>query len=376
MDTIEPKTEADVEKALSWALENKTPLCIRGHGTKSRLAPSSTTTHILDLSNLNGILSYEPDELVISALAGTPLDVIKEALNEKGQHLAFEPLEPLPVIGESQGSTLGGMVAAGLSGPRRLSAGGVRDHILGLSGVTGRALAFKIGGRVVKNVSGYDLSKLLTGSWGTLAAMTRITMKVLPSPPETRTLHLSGETREETLHQLRKAAASPCQITGAALLEDGDGVIRLEGRDDEIDQRLDLLKTFLDTPGKALMTDESQAIWQSLSSLTALSEEEIVWRIEIPRASAAVVLDVAPNKKAQVDWAGARIWLGGDLSEDERAAIRNCGARLALFHGGEDDWRKESMQAAANPALGALKSRIRDAFDPLRILNPHIIGRG
>ena len=370
MNVLKPKTEAQVEEAIAWALETKTPVTVKGQGTKSRFAPPATPEHTLDLGNVSGILSYEPDELVISALVATPVSTIEEALKQEGQHLAFEPPGLVP------NATLGGLVSAGSSGPRRLAAGGVRDHILGLSGVTGRAQSFKIGGRVVKNVTGYDLSKLLTGSWGTLAVMTRITMKVLPAPPETRTLRLTGNSRDKTLNLLRRAAASPYQVTGAALLTEGDGVVRLEGRDDEIDQRFDLLNEMLDGPTQKLETEASVSIWQDVGSLAALSKDEPIWRVECPRSLAHDVLALVPDHKALVDWAGARLWLSGDLSDADQSAIQALGARLSLLRGDESDWHRQAARVSETPALAALQSRIRDAFDPLRLLNPHVPKRG
>jgi FAD/FMN-containing dehydrogenase len=180
-DTLKPRDAKEVEEAVRWALGNEKPLEIAGHGTKRTIGRPSQTDLTLDLSGLAGVTLYEPAELVLSARAGTPLPEIEALLEKNNQELAFEPIDYGPVLGsEVNRGTLGGAIAANLSGPRRIKAGAARDHFLGVTAVTGRGETIKSGGRVVKNVTGYDLCKLLAGSWGTLAAMTDITIKVLP----------------------------------------------------------------------------------------------------------------------------------------------------------------------------------------------------
>src|SRR4051794_13113973 len=180
-DTLKPRDDKDVEDAVQWALANERALEIVGHGSKRAIGRPAQTDLTLDLSGLSGVTLYEPEELVLSAKAGTPLAEIEQLVASRGQELAFEPMDYGPVLGRPMSRcTLGGALATNLSGPRRIKAGAASDHFLGVRAVSGRAEAFKAGGRVVKNVTGYDLCKLLAGSWGTLAAMTEVTIKVLP----------------------------------------------------------------------------------------------------------------------------------------------------------------------------------------------------
>ena len=180
-DILKPRDGKEVEEAVRWALANEKALEVVGQGTKRAIGRPSQTDITLDLSGLTGVTLYEPAELVLSARAGTPLAEIEALLAQSGQQLAFEPMDYGALLGTAAAAgSIGGVLAANLSGPRRIKAGAARDHFLGVSAVSGRGETFKSGGRVVKNVTGYDLCKLLAGSWGTLAAMTEVTVKTLP----------------------------------------------------------------------------------------------------------------------------------------------------------------------------------------------------
>ena len=182
-DTVQPRDAKDVEAAVQWALAEGKTAEIVGHGSKRAIGRPAQTDLTLDLSALTGVTLYEPEELVLSAKAGTPLAEIEALLAANGQQLSFEPMDYAGILGGVAGrGTIGGALAANVSGPRRLKAGAGRDHFLGFYAVSGRGETFKSGGRVVKNVTGYDLCKLIAGSWGTLAAMTEVTIKVLPRP--------------------------------------------------------------------------------------------------------------------------------------------------------------------------------------------------
>src|SRR6187549_487172 len=192
-DILKPRDAKEVEDAVCWALGNDKALEVAGQGTKRAIGRPSQTDMTLDLSGLSGVTLYEPAELVLSARAGTPLSEIETLLENNNQELAFEPIDYGPVLGgKVNRGTLGGAIAANLSGPRRIKAGAARDHFLGFTAVSGRGETFKSGGRVVKNVTGYDLCKLMAGSWGTLAAMTDVTVKVLPRAETEQTLLVLG----------------------------------------------------------------------------------------------------------------------------------------------------------------------------------------
>src|SRR5450432_123747 len=218
-DTVKPRDAKEVEDAVRWALGNDKALEVAGQGTKRNLGRPSQTDLTLDLSGLTGVTLYEPAELVLSAKAGTPLAEIEALLEKNNQELAFEPMDYGPLLdGEAGKGTLGGTIAANLAGSRRIKAGAARDHFLGVSAVSGRGEIFKSGGRVVKNVTGYDLCKLLAGSFGTLAAMTDVTVKTLPRPETEETVIVLGLGDVRANEAMTAAMGSSCDVSGAAHL--------------------------------------------------------------------------------------------------------------------------------------------------------------
>ena len=218
MASFKPETEASLVDVVQAALADRTPLELIGNGTKAALGRPMQTAATLDLSNFSAVSLYEPEELVITAGAGTRLDEVRKLLDDKGQEFAFEPPDLSGLLGSAHAGTLGGMLACNLSGPRRLKAGAARDHILGVAGVSGRGEAFKAGGRVVKNVTGYDLAKLMAGSFGTLAALTMVTFKTLPRAEGEETLVIEGLSDEEAIAAMSLAMQSPCEVSAAAHL--------------------------------------------------------------------------------------------------------------------------------------------------------------
>src|SRR5438477_1544855 len=192
-EPLRPRDSKQVEEAISWVLAQGKTLEVIGHGSKRAIGRAAQWDATLDLSGLSGVTLYEPEELVLSAKAGTPVSQIETLVAEKRQELAFEPMDYGPLLGSEIGAaTIGGAIAANLSGPRRIKSGAARDHFLGFSAVSGRGETFKSGGRVVKHVTGYALSKLMAGSWGMLAAMTEVTITVLPRPETDATVILTG----------------------------------------------------------------------------------------------------------------------------------------------------------------------------------------
>src|SRR6185437_17120517 len=220
-DTLQPRDAKEVEAAVQWLLAEGKAAEIVGHGSKRPIGRPSQTDLTLDLSSLTGVTLYEPEELVLSAKAGTPIAEIEALLDKHGQQLAFEPADYGALFGQPAGQgTLGGVVATNMSGPRRIKAGAARDHILGVTAVTGRAETIKTGGRVVKNVTGYDLCKILSGSWGTLAAMTEITVKVLPKPETEATVLIEGLTDAQACAAMAAATGTSADVSGCAHVPD------------------------------------------------------------------------------------------------------------------------------------------------------------
>src|SRR5271168_1853843 len=218
-DTLKPRDALEVEQAVQWALAEGKALEVVGRGTKRPIGRAAQWDATLDLSGLSGVTLYEPEELVLSAKAGTPLAEIEMLVAASRQELAFEPMDYGPILGGEAGAgTIGGAIATNLSGPRRIKAGAARDHFLGVNAVSGRGEIFKSGGRVVKNVTGYDLCKLLAGSWGTLAAMTDVTIKTLPKAETESTILVLGLDDEMACQVMAAALGSYGDVSAAAHL--------------------------------------------------------------------------------------------------------------------------------------------------------------
>src|SRR5437667_1385315 len=218
VDTLKVRDAVDVEAVVRAAIASEQPMEIIGHGSKRLIGQPMATNAVLDLSALNAVASYEPNELIITVEAGAPLADVKSLIDAKNQQFAFDPMDTAPLLGTREIGTIGGMIGAGLAGPRRIKAGGARDHLLGAHAVSGFGDSFKTGGKVVKDVTGYDLCKLLAGSWGTLAVMTEVTLKVMPRPESERTLMLRGLDDVTANKAMTAALGSPFDVSGAAHL--------------------------------------------------------------------------------------------------------------------------------------------------------------
>jgi len=216
VDILKVRDAADVEQAVRAAIASEQPLEIIGHGSKRQIGQPMATNAVLDVSALNAVRAYEPNELIVTVEAGAPLADVLSLIDSKNQQFAFEPVDTAPLLGTQACGTIGGMIAAGLAGPRRIKAGAARDHLLGAHAVSGFGDRFKAGGKVVKNVTGYDLCKLLAGSWGTLAVMTEVTLKVMPRPEAERTLVLRGLDDLAANRAMTAALGSPFDVSGAA----------------------------------------------------------------------------------------------------------------------------------------------------------------
>lgn len=381
--TLKPETAAQAAEAVRWALSAEEPLEVLGSGSRRGLGRPVQAGHALDLSGLSGIVAYEPEELVLTALAGTPMDVIAPMLAERRQHLAFEPPE---------GGTLGGLMACGLAGPRRISAGSARDHALGIAGVSGRGELYKGGGKVVKNVTGYDLPKLMAGSFGTLTALTELTVKVLPAPEDTATLLLFGLDDAAAVAALERALRSPYEVSGAAHLPAGiaarsgvDGVaraggavtlVRVEGFGPSVSARVALLREELRADA-VLGRDESRTLWREVRDRVwfgdAVSGPHI-WKLSVPPASGPAVLAAIKRTRAVeafYDWGGGLVWLTAppDSAAVIRAAVGTNG-HATLVRAPETVRAVTDVFHPLPEPLMALTRRVKSSFDPKGILNP------
>ncbi|RWM18378.1 MAG: glycolate oxidase subunit GlcE [Mesorhizobium sp.] len=397
MTTFTPSTTAEVLTTVQWAAAEETPLEILGHGSKSGIGRPLQTEHTLDLSKLTGVTLYEPAELVLSARAGTPLAEIERLLAENGQQFAFEPIDYGPLVGGDPGrGTIGGVLASNLSGPRRLKAGAARDHILGVAAVSGRGEAFKSGGRVVKNVTGYDLSKLMANSWGTLAVLTDVTFKVLPAAETEVTLAIRGLLDEAAVAAMALALGSSAEVSSAAHLperiaakvaggkhgSDAATLLRVEGFGPSVVYRIEALRKLLAKAGplEEIAGEASKTIWRDIRDCRPFADSGTrpVWRVSMAPSEAhhmVMALRMQAAVDAFYDWQGGLVWLSMREDDPETNLLRG----LIRKHGGGHATlvRASAPHRAALPVfepqpphLAALSARLKAEFDPKNILNP------
>jgi glycolate oxidase FAD binding subunit len=398
-DVLKPRDHAEVEEAIRWAIAGGKALEIVGRGSKRAIGRAAQWDATLDLSGLSGITLCEPAELVLSARTGTPLAEIEAAVTANGQELAFEPLDYGPLFGASPGAgTIGGALAANLSGPRRIKAGAARDHFLGVNAVSGRGETFKSGGRVVKNVTGYDLCKLLAGSWGTLAAMTDVTIKTLPRAETEETLLVVGLDDAAAGNAMAAAVGSVGDVSAAAhvaaplasriveIAAAGGAVtaFRLEGVAPSVVHRKALLEKLL-TPFGALGTlseAASRALWRAFRDVAPFaasgpSGKRIIWRISTaPSRGAEVGRALTERAQAELlyDWAGGLIWAALLPGEDGgakivRSIVASAGGHATLIRAPAALRATVDVFEPEAAALAALTKRVRESFDPQGVLN-------
>jgi glycolate oxidase FAD binding subunit len=372
-----------------------------GHGSKRPIGRPAQSDLTLDLASLAGVTLYEPEELVLSAKAGTPLAEIEALVAANGQQLAFEPMDYAPLLGNTAGrGSIGGALAVNLAGPRRIKVGAARDHFLGFSAVSGRGETFKSGGRVVKNVTGYDLCKLMAGSWGTLAALTEVTIKVLPKPETEATVILAGLDDASAMRAMAAAMGSPCDVSGAAHLPLGVAAriplgeavtsgraltaLRLEGVAPSVTHRKAALQTLLRPFGEAAAIDEpvSGNLWRAVRDVTPFAAHrtgpgEPLWCISTAPANGAALAGAitgAADAEVLYDWAGGRLWVLVHAEDAAATPVR----RAVKAHGGHATLIRAPAATRAAIAvfepldvgLAALTKRVKDSFDPKGILNP------
>jgi glycolate oxidase FAD binding subunit len=404
-DTVQPRDAKDVEAAVQWALAEGKTVEIVGHGSKRAIGRPAQTDLTLDLSTLTGVTLYEPEELVLSAKAGTPLAEIEALLAANGQQLAFEPMDYAGIFGGVAGrGTIGGVLAANVSGPRRIKSGAGRDHFLGFRAVSGRGETFKSGGRVVKNVTGYDLCKLIAGSWGTLAAMTEVTIKVLPRPETEQTLVVRGLEPARAIEAMTSAMGSSCDVSGAAHLPAGVAVrveagniaadavtaLRLEGFSPSVAERKRMLEALMQSFGEleTLEAPASRALWAAVrdvapfaadrSNRSARQNEQPLWRISTaPSRGAELAAMIASAAQAQMfyDWAGGLIWVALGACDDAGAAlvrrtVAAAGGHATLVRAPASVRAAIDVFAPQDAAVAALTKRVKESFDPRGVLNP------
>jgi glycolate dehydrogenase FAD-binding subunit len=395
-DILQPRDAKEVEEAVRWALGGERALEIVGHGSKRAIGRPSQTDLTLDMSVVTGVTLYEPAELVLSARAGTPIAEIEKLLDENGQQLGFEPLDYGPLFGEPAGrGTIGGVIAANVSGPRRIKAGAARDHFLGVAAVTGRGDSIKSGGRVVKNVTGYDLCKLFAGSWGTLAVMTDITVKVLPKPETEASVLVAELDDSRACATMAAAMGSPYDVSGAAFLPDhvaswfvglpkpeSTVVLRLEGHAPSVAQRKESLAQAMRPFGTVTIVDAglSRSLWDGIRELSpfvcAASRERPLWRISTPPARGhELAAAITPAAQMFYDWAGGLSWVAMPIADEPdaaavRGAVAEIGGHATLIRAPASVRASLDVFAPQTAAMAALSKRVKESFDPKGVLNP------
>jgi glycolate oxidase FAD binding subunit len=367
-----PKTAAEVVEIVAAGR----PLEIVGGGTKRGIGAVRGAETALSLAGLNKVIDYAPEELVLTAQAGVKLSTLEKLVAAEGQMLPFEPPHLGKLLGARGNATLGGTLAANLSGPRRIRAGAARDHFLGLEAVTGRGELMKAGGRVVKNVTGYDLCKLMAGSWGTLAVLTEVTIKVLPAARSELTLLFFGLDDRRAGEAMTRAMNAPVEVSGAAHLPPRTAAraplkgqmavtaLRLEGFAASVAARAEHLALALKDFGRVEQLDGqlSRDFWAQIREVEAFrTDPRPLWRVSVPPAVGWRVGEVLGGE-ALHDWGGGLVWLLTDA--DPRPAVRALGGHATLYRG-----EGVAFEPLAGP-LAALTARVKAAFDPAGLLNP------
>ena len=394
-DVIKPRNAKEVEDAVRWALGDDQALEIVGAGSKRAIGRPSQTDLTLDLSGLTGVTLYEPEELVLSARAGTPLAEIEALLDKNNQALAFEPMDYGPLFGGGAGQgTIGGALAANLSGPRRIKAGAARDHFLGVTAVTGRAETIKSGGRVVKNVTGYDMCKLLAGSWGTLAAMTDVTFKVLPKAETEATVLVAGLDDARACAAMAAAMGSACDVSGAAHLPDHvasyfDGLpkpeaataLRLEGFAPSVKHRKEALAALMKPFGpvacstRKIRTRSGAACAGEALRRRGGAGAAAVAHFRRAERGHEIAAAITPAAQMFYDWAGGLIWVAMPFADEPdagsmRAAVEGVGGHATLVRAPAAVRASVDVFEPQEARLRALSKRVKESFDPKGVLNP------
>lgn len=374
---ITPANEAELSDALRSA---NGPVSIRGGGTRG----VKTDGMPLSVSAMSGITLYEPGALTLVAQAGTPVMEVEEALAKEGQRLAFEPMDHRTLLGTKGTPTLGGIVAGNVSGPRRIQGGAARDYTLGVRLVDGAGTIIKNGGRVMKNVTGYDLVKLMTGAYGTLGVLTEVALKVLPVPETQATLMLRALSDADAVRAMAVAMSSPYEVSGAAhcarISKDGPvTLLRLEGFEDSVNYRLAALRTLLKDHVKDMHVADGEAsawMWESVRDASLMSQDiGDIWRVACKASDAAVLADKSGAEAWYFDWAGGLIWFRTRPGFDLRNALGPFDGHATLVRAtkisGQAPLPRFHPEAAG---VARLSAGLRARFDPKGILNPGLMG--
>ncbi len=413
-EIIKPQNNQELLDIIKWAISERTSLSVQGLATKNRLGRAVDNKYILDMSEISGIKMYEPDELVLTAASGTAIDEIKKALYDKNQTFGFEPADYRKLLGlydlnnnyeNIKSGTIGGMIATNASGPRRIKFGSARDHFLGFKAVSGRGEEFKSGGRVVKNVTGYDLSKIMAGSWGTFAVMSEITIKTMPKPEAVRTILLLGADPEQATKAMTQALDISNEISAVSWVPEEIAIksnveilhltkghitaVRVEGTKISVSYYCKKIRDMMHKIGKVeeLHHDNSNIFWREIRDVAPFSDKgdnRVVWRISCaPQDGWKIIKKLKHLKSMQsyMDWAGGLVWIAVDAPKVGaerlvRDVVNGFGGHAILMRGNER--LRQNIDVFHPPKTGIMKlsKKLKTAFDPYAILNPDRMYKG
>jgi glycolate oxidase FAD binding subunit len=377
------QTEADVIDAVLAARAKSCTLEIVGAGTKRAYGRSMACDDVLDVSALSGIVKYEPAELILTVLPGTPVTEITTLLDSKSQRLGFEPADWGPLLGTSEGNaTIGGVVSADVNGAAAVRYGRARDSLLGLRAVNGLGEAYKAGGKVVKNVTGFDLPKLVCGAMGTLGVLTEMTLRVYPKPPQSVSLIVRDLNVEEGFALLRRVWQSPLEATALAYIPasmplaqlgyvgEGAALIRLEGAHAPLKEKIAALLGV----ARSAQQIEASNVFGAISSGAIFAGQDCdLWRASVPPSEGAEIVRQIGSSVFAADWAGGLLWIGleaGGNGAELRKLCEAAGGQATLVKADEDTRQRIATFTPELPVRRALTKSVKAAFDPLGIFNP------
>jgi glycolate oxidase FAD binding subunit len=375
------KNPAQALEFVRAAREAKTPFEIVAGGTRRSVGRPLNGLPVLDVSDLSGIVKYEPEELILTARPATKLAEINAVLGEKNQRLGFDPADWSRLLGSNGATTLAGAVSCDASGSGRLRHGGARDSLLGFQAVNGLGESFRAGGKVVKNVTGFDLPKLVCGAYGTLCVLTEMTFRVYPKPQHAAILCLSDVTPDIGLAALRRIVHSALEPAGLAYLPasmlaqaqfdggQGAGLIKLEGAGKALEEKIAMAHGLL---GDGLLRIEDDMFGALGNGEKFAASAGDVWRVMIAPSDAAHVVKELNARHWLADWAGGLIWLSAHPSDAARIRKVAAGAQgqAMLLRASPESRDSLGLYAPQPPALAALNRAVKAAFDPLSLFNP------
>ncbi len=369
---MKPRDITQLAEAIKSA---SVPFELIGAGTKRTLGRPVNATP-LDLSAFNKIIDYEPEELIFECGAATKLTDIQKLLKKHGQMLAFEPPDFSQLLGSEHAGSIGGALMCNASGPRRLKAGAARDHILGVAGVNGSGEIIKAGARVVKNVTGYDVPRLLAGSYGTLMALTSVIFKVLPAPETEETLHVKCKDLPQAVALMALALQTSAEVSAAAFVPRQGFYLRLEGIAASVAYRREMVVKAITIKSELLPEVQSRLLWAGLRDAAALwkHQRKAIWRVSLPPTDAPRFLASLGDVDYFCDWAGGLVWLAVEPQRDVRKHLKHGHAMVFRANPAT----RETLEVfQPQPAgLRALSSRVKLAFDPKGLFNPGRMYKG